>query len=77
MPNWDNLFAWLKSSHTDATEWVMYKPSDSPSSGLENLVLGGLFVFVDAMRTFPFEDVEKVLLEQRVILAGMDDRWND
>lgn len=56
---------------------MVAKPSESKSGNMGRLMLRGISLFVGAMKTHPWEEVEAILLEQRVILAKTDARWND
>lgn len=76
-PHWRNLLTWLRLYHVGALESFLPKPSEPHSGKIGSLVIRGIFLFVRAMKTHPWQEVEAILLEQRVVLAKTDARWND
>lgn len=76
-PHWHNLLGWLRRYHDRSADWHIDLPSKMGNLRMEYVVLGGLFVIVAAIEKNSWAEVQKVLQEQRVILARIDSRWND
>lgn len=82
LPNWSNVMQWLKRYHSGLITGVI----DSPEQLLKlwserltsDLVIAGMFCMVDSMKgKAAWEETEKLLGHQRVILARLDKRWGE
>ena len=78
-PHWRNLLYWFQKYHEGVIHCSRCPPSRmSPRSNEDEvaMALAGLFLVVKAMRNHPWEEIEALLLEHRIILANVDSRWN-
>lgn len=73
--NWENLVEWLRAFHRDDKGVVA--PGFYPALRTDRMVIASMFHMVWRTACKRWEVVEKVMLEQRVILARLDARWED
>lgn len=73
-PAWENLVGWLQAFH--GGEQVIAPEFDAELRS-DRLVITGMFHTVAEMACRPWKAVEKLMVQQRVLLERLDPRWED
>ncbi|WPB02075.1 uncharacterized protein RHO25_006709 [Cercospora beticola] len=79
-PNWANLLQWMKFVHSGLVPPRKLTPAERWASGRHStvrIVISSMNNMVRCLADRPWEEVKKLLEDQRVVLATTNARWMD